>query len=80
MEVIALRKYEPVDEALAERGLRKLLVLSERWLQFYPADQHVSILGHIGERARICRSGSVVPAESIFCKEDAARRTEKLGP
>jgi hypothetical protein len=78
MEVIALREDEPVCEALAERGFKKRFVLSDRWVPFYPADQHAPILGHIGETEHLPfrkrRAGG-----KHCCKEDAVRCTENLG-
>lgn len=79
MEGITLREDEPVGEALAESGFKKLLFLSDRWVQFYPADQHASILRHISETAHLPfrkRRAS----EKHRCKEDAARRAENLDP
>jgi len=75
IEVIALREDEPVCVALAERGFKKRFVLSDQWVPFYPADQHAPSSG-TSVKPRICRSGSVVPAESIAVgkMQPAARR------
>ena len=79
IEVIALREDEPVCEALAERGFKKRFVLSDQWVPFYPIDQHAPILGHIGETAHLPFRKRRANGKHC-CGEDAAHRTENLGP